>query len=230
MMHIEKENLLNSLDKIKDIDILIVGDTILDEYQYGNTLGKSGKNPIVAFKNDYIERYDGGVLAIYNHLKELSSVEYLTGDECIIKKRYIQETQKLFETYTHIQNPFKSTISKNISDYDLVIIADFGHGFINRELRGRIESESKYIALNTQLNAGNLGLNTINKYKNRNYISIDGLELRLAVSNSEDSVESILRNTFHHETVSITSGKDGSIIYRNGNLIRISSFIDIIVP
>jgi len=207
------------LDSINDISILIVGDTIIDEYQYGYTLGKSGKAPIVAFQNTNIERYDGGVLAIRNHLKDFCKVDILTGWKQIVKKRYIQENQKLFETYS-----FKEDLGynedKSISSYDIILIADFGHGFIDKELQHKLESEAKYIALNTQLNAGNMGMNTINKYTHRNYISIDNTELRIAVSNQFDPIEKIIKSKFTHETVSVTDSNRGVYIYRNGELIH----------
>jgi bifunctional ADP-heptose synthase (sugar kinase/adenylyltransferase) len=213
------DDIYSYFDKIKDINALIVGDTIIDVYQYGRTLGKSGKSPIVAFENDKIESYQGGILAIQNHLKEFINVDIYTGKEAIYKKRYIDGTQKLFETYTYKDNHIKST-HKNISDYDMVLIADFGHGFINKELQYQLESEAKYIALNTQLNAGNMGLNTINKYTHRNYVSIDKTELRLATSNQFDSIETIIRDTFTHETVSITDSNNGVYLYRNKELIH----------
>jgi len=218
-MDYKKTDILDYIDKLKNLEILIVGDTIIDEYQYGYTLGKSGKSPIVAFQNTNLEIYDGGVLAIKNHLKGFCNVDILTSHRQVVKRRYIQSNQKLFETYS-----FKEDLgyndSKSISSYDIVLIADFGHGFIDKNLQHKLESESKYIALNTQLNAGNMGMNTINKYTHRDYICIDFMELRVATSNQFDNIETIIKDTFNHETVSITESNKGSYLYRNGELIH----------
>jgi len=217
------------LDKIKDINILVVGDCIIDEYQYGVTLGKSGKSPIVAFQEEKKEIYEGGILAIYNHLKDFCNVECFTGNKKIIKRRYIDNNQKIFETYRYKDNNKYIDISKPISEYDMVLIADFGHGFIDKKLQETLESESKYIALNTQLNAGNMGMNTINKYTHRNYISIDFIELRLAFSNQFDSIEDIIKSKFHHETVSITAGREGVFLYRNNELTHVPALAENVV-
>jgi len=227
------EEILKYIDKIKDLNILIVGDIILDEYQYGITIGKSGKSPIVAFENREKEIYQGGILAILNHLKGFCKVDIYSNSNIITKKRYIQGTQKLFETYTYQKNLhqeiWNSNSTKNISDYDIVLIADFGHGFITKELQNKLESESKYISLNTQLNAGNMGMNTINKYTHRNYICIDNTELRIAASNQFDTIEDIIKNLFTHETVSITDGERGVNLYRNGELIHLPALAKNIV-
>lgn len=210
-----KEEIFNYFDKIKDLDVLVVGETIIDEYQYGFTLGKSGKSPIIAFENKNKEKYDGGILAIRNHLKEfVNKVDYYTDDSMIVKKRYIQEGQKLFETYSKKKNKYKSKYN-NIKDYDLVIIADFGHGFLIKERRDYILKDANYIALNTQLNAGNMGMNTINKYQRWNYISIGGNELRLAKSNQFDNLNTILLDNFNKGTISITEGKYGCIVFKD---------------
>jgi len=219
MLKINKKNLIESIEGIKDLNVLVIGETIIDEYQFGYTLGKSGKAPIVAFQNENIERYNGGVLAIQNHLKTFCNIDILTGWRQIIKKRYIQNGQKLFETYS-----FKEDLgynkNKDIGDYDLVIVADFGHGFITKDLRNEIEQKAKFISLNCQINAGNMGLNSINKYKRANYICVSEHELRLAYSEQFSDIKNLIKENIKKDIVlSITRGKQGCTIYRNGNFI-----------
>lgn len=64
----ELDDVLKSLDKMEDLSVLIVGDTILDEYQIASTLGKSSKDPILALKYQSHELYAGGALAVANHV------------------------------------------------------------------------------------------------------------------------------------------------------------------
>jgi len=216
-----KKEILNYIERIENLNILIIGETIIDNYQYGTTLGKSNKSPIIAFQNANKERYCGGILAIKNHLKEFAhKVDYYTDDTMIIKKRYIQEGQKLFETYDIKKNKYKSNYG-DINDYDLVIVSDFGHGFITKERRDNIMNDAEYIALNTQCNAGNMGLNTINNYPRWDYISIDGHELRLAKSNQFDTVDTILTDNFDEGTVSITEGKYGCRVFKDNGIKHI---------
>ncbi|GAF67382.1 unnamed protein product [marine sediment metagenome] len=226
----DKKELITYLDKIKDLRVLVVGETIIDEYQYGYTLGKAGKFPIVAFQNEKLEIYDGGIIAICNHLSDFCKVDYITDIEPIVKKRYVQNSQKLFETYSKETPHYYSIFTIlddcnninywdcNYEDYDLVIVADFGHGFITKEMRKKILQESNYIALNTQFNAGNLGMNTINKYEYADYICIDEHELRLATSNQYGNIEDIIKNRFTEQIVSITLSSKGTVIYKNNEI------------
>jgi len=216
------KDVINYLDKLKDLNILVMGDSIKDEYMFGSTLGKSGKSPIVAFENKHLEEYDGGVQAIVNHLNTfVKNVDCETVFQTIVKRRYIQDAQKLFETYDTAINEYYKPLSRDISKYDLIIAADFGHGFFNKKTREKLLSVN-FLALNTQSNAGNMGLNTINKYnRNADYICIDEKELRLAFSNSEDTIEDILTHNFKDIVVTITKGEYGCIIYKDGRCYSI---------
>lgn len=73
------ERLLKLIDKIQDMHVVLVGDTIIDEYQYVTALGKASKENIVAtlFKNG--EQFAGGVIAAANHVASFcKSVEIVT--------------------------------------------------------------------------------------------------------------------------------------------------------
>lgn len=221
------DDILSYLDDIKDLRILCIGESIIDEYQYGRTLGKSGKAPIVAFKNENVERYDGGILAIYNHLSDFCDVDVLTGWNRIVKRRYIQNGQKLFETYSTENTPWIDE-SDDIDKYDLVVVADFGHGFIDNDLRERITNNANSIALNCQLNAGNMGMNTINKYEMATYICVSENELRLAFSNQFDDLKEIIRENIEDDiVVAITQGNNGCLLYKNGEFVYVPAFVNI---
>jgi rfaE bifunctional protein nucleotidyltransferase chain/domain len=79
------ERLLKLVDKVQDMHVVLVGDTIIDEYQYVTALGKSSKENIVAtlFKNR--EQFAGGVIAAANHVasfcKSVEIVTTLGGDD-----------------------------------------------------------------------------------------------------------------------------------------------------
>ena len=50
------------------LKVLIIGETIIDEYVYCEALGKSGKEPILVLRDLYKERYLGGTAAIAKNL------------------------------------------------------------------------------------------------------------------------------------------------------------------
>ena len=55
-----------ALDKIRTTSVLYIGETIIDEYQYCESLGKSGKEPVLAVRYVSDEKFAGGVLATAN--------------------------------------------------------------------------------------------------------------------------------------------------------------------
>jgi len=79
-----KENIIQTLDKMSDLRVLVIGDTILDEYQYCEAIGKSSKDPVLVLKYQSHDLFAGGVLAVANHVanfaKEVKLVT-LIGDK-----------------------------------------------------------------------------------------------------------------------------------------------------
>jgi rfaE bifunctional protein kinase chain/domain/rfaE bifunctional protein nucleotidyltransferase chain/domain len=73
------ESIIKTVDSFKDLKVLVVGESILDEYHYVTTMGKSMKEPILASKLMGEEKHAGGTLAIANHMASFSeNVELLT--------------------------------------------------------------------------------------------------------------------------------------------------------
>ena len=52
----------------KNLRVLVVGEAIIDEYQYCETIGKSGKEPILAARYLHTETFSGGIMAIANNV------------------------------------------------------------------------------------------------------------------------------------------------------------------
>jgi rfaE bifunctional protein nucleotidyltransferase chain/domain len=221
------------IKRIEELKVLVVSESILDIYQYGHSIGKSGKSPIVAFELGNKEEYLGGSWAIRNHLSSFVNTVNIVDSSTITKKRYIEGNQKLFETYEYSEHqPFiHNSLDKCIRDYDLVIVADFGHGLLTRNVRDLIKNKAKYLAVATQRNAGNMGHNTIRKYWDRKdniYICIDEDELRLAVHEKyerDDNLSIIIQNELPKTSI-ITTGERGCIAYNNTIPSLTSNVID----
>jgi bifunctional ADP-heptose synthase (sugar kinase/adenylyltransferase) len=60
------------LDRMKALKVVVVGDTILDDYCFCRTLGTSSKDPALAVHCESNEMFAGGVLAVANHLANFS--------------------------------------------------------------------------------------------------------------------------------------------------------------
>jgi rfaE bifunctional protein nucleotidyltransferase chain/domain len=247
------EDFVSTLDKVKKLKILVIGEAIQDEYVDCEVLGKTSKSHIVAFKEINQESHLGGTLSIVNHISQfVESVSLFSAtdfkkvsdekmspnlntniveisklkSEIIKKRRYLNhiDKSKLFEVYStdFIDIGFKEreTIKENIIDllpnYDLVIVADYGHGLIDDELAQILCENSSYLCLNVQSNAGNRGLNTISKYKKANYVCINGDELFLETKKQNLNIyeaASEISNTMGLKYLTITNGKEGLLIF-----------------
>lgn len=64
------EDILRDVDALRERRVLVVGETIIDEYAYCSALGKSGKEPMLVTRFQSCEAQAGGVLAIANHLAD----------------------------------------------------------------------------------------------------------------------------------------------------------------
>jgi rfaE bifunctional protein nucleotidyltransferase chain/domain len=62
------QQILDILDQMSSLKVLVIGDTILDEYQYVQAMGKSSKDPILAVQYQSHDLFAGGVLAVANHV------------------------------------------------------------------------------------------------------------------------------------------------------------------
>ena len=73
------EHVLSLIEKVKNYKVLVVGDTIIDDYVYVYPMGKSPKENIIATIYEEGEIFAGGVIAVANTLASIcSSVDVVT--------------------------------------------------------------------------------------------------------------------------------------------------------
>lgn len=58
---------MECLEKARGLRVLFLGEAIIDEYQYCETIGKSGKEPVLAVRYLSSEQFAGGIMATANH-------------------------------------------------------------------------------------------------------------------------------------------------------------------
>lgn len=255
------------LDRVKALKVLLLGDGIIDEYHYCESMGKSPKAQIVVNKYITHEVFAGGAFAIANHLAGLCdtvqlvtllgkddtredfilnnlkpNVEptffYRDDGPTIVKKRYINQyqNQKVFEINyindSYIKDECESDLLNylrtTIPEYDLILVSDFGHGFITDKMIRTIEKISNKLAVNTQTNGANAGYNLITKYSSPQFICLDVPEARLATQDKVSEIEDVaekMTKTLKTDYLIITLGSDGSIgINKDGGLNRTPAF------
>jgi len=210
----------------------------------------------VVYKYISEESFAGGALAIANHIAGLSkdvTLVTVTGDDSeslepflekkmkpnvkmvnfvrpqsktIIKRRFINSNQKLFEICYLSDNPIDHNLEKKvlsklkniIKDYDLVIVSDFGHGFLTDKLAKAICRQAKFLAVNTQTNGANMGFNLITRYSNVDYAALDELEIRYAAHDKTGELSQVIKkvaNKIRCNNFMITRGNYGAL-----NLIK----------
>lgn len=255
-------SIINSyLEKAASLKILLVGETIIDDYRFTEVIGKAGKEPTLVAKFKHRELYAGGILAMANHLSdfcaEVTCLTYLGENKeyeniiqnsiapnvkiipiykknspTIVKRRYLDEylKQKLFEEYEinddFIDGDQHSELLKTIKllseKSDLSIVADYGHGLLDEHAIDCLTKNAKYLAVNTQANAGNHGFNCISKYQKANYVSLASRELQLNYRQKHLTVAQQLERLmteYEYNSVMITGGNTGAHICNMGEPI-----------
>lgn len=155
----------------------------------------------------------------------------------IIKRRYLDDYKlnKIFSVYnidelnvnSETEEKVLTYLDKNISRFDLVIVSDFGHGMLTPKIINYLCESNKFLAVNCQLNAGNLGYNFITKYKRADFVSMNDRELRLPFQEKACDVKIPmikLKNQVGINKINITLGKAGMMYYDNGNFFHSPSF------
>tara|TARA_B100000315_G_scaffold138943_1_gene127973 strand:+ start:5907 stop:7439 length:1533 start_codon:yes stop_codon:yes gene_type:complete len=255
------------INTLKGMKVLLIGDGIVDEYHYCQTMGKSPKAQLIVNKYINHEVFAGGAFAIANHIAGICDDVHLVtllGEQdsredfvlnslkpnvtskfffkkdgtTVIKKRYLNEyrKQKIFEINfvndDHIEDELEIEIinylESVIKNYDLVLVSDFGHGFISKRIIKMVESMSKKLAVNAQTNGANAGYNLITKYSNPQFICLDAPEARLAAQEKHADIEKvaqILLKNMNTDYLFITVGSEGSLfINKKGTINRTPAF------
>jgi rfaE bifunctional protein nucleotidyltransferase chain/domain len=261
------EEVLGYLQQARRLKTLVVGEAIIDEYQYCETIGKAGKEPVLVARHINTERFPGGILAVANHasgvcdlvtmltllgaadsqeefVRERTSAHlqklflFQKNAPTIVKRRFLESYpfQKLFEVYVMGDNDETGEHSAELCDklsailpeYDVVIVADYGHGMITTQAAELLAQKARFLAINTQVNAGNHGFNTVSKYRRADYICVSERELRLDARSRHRDLREIMTevsNNLGCDQMMITRGQQGCLGYsRSEGFCEIPAF------
>lgn len=153
---------------------------------------------------------------------ETALAKYMSSDEeeiirssdftTIVKQRFVEplsegkELSKLFsinvieEQYLNekMLSLVCDIIDSCIKDYDLVMVMDFGHGFMQERVRELVQKKAPFLALNCQTNSYNHGFNIIDKqYHRTDSFSLDETELTLACGRRNIDFSEELKKMHH---------------------------------
>lgn len=146
-----------------------------------------------------------------------------------VKRRFLkenphrQEFDKLF-SINHLMKrgekkrfdyrAFHEKLNELTSQFDMVIVGDFGHGLIDAKAIEILENKSNYLAVNCQSNSANMGTNLITKYGRADSFVLDERELRLAFGQELSRREELLqklKEQLKGQCVWVTVGAEGAI-------------------
>src|SRR5207302_3192447 len=107
-----------------------------------------------------------------------------------------------------------------VPNYDVVIVADYGHGMLSHNAIHAISQHSKFLAVNTQSNAGNHGFNMISKYPRADYVCLAQREVALETRTQRLTADDMVRHVadrLHCPKVMMTQGSAGTLFFTAPN-------------
>ncbi len=145
----------------------------------------------------------------------------------IVKERFVDEVSgyKLFGSYTLplassllIENKILKKIDSLSKKSDLIIIADYGHHFLSKNIAKKIISNKNFVTVNAQINSATQGYNSVKKYAGVNAIIINEAELRQEIRDNVSDIKFLAKKYKKEKKINhliVTMGKNGAILVDN---------------
>ncbi len=161
------------------------------------------------------------------------------GAPTTIKRRYVDyyRNHKMFKVEDIDDTPISEDLTtevvgyldKETPKYDLVIVCDFGHGFINENIRRKLEERARFLSINVQTNSANLGFNYFTQYNRADFVSMTEEELRLTLQDRFEEVGELIKKICSvgpYHRILVTQGKRGCIFASDGELTLAPAFTE----
>jgi cytidyltransferase-like protein len=233
------EELKTLIVRASELRVCLLGETIVDEWVDIAVTNLSQKSRCVAGQETARVRQIGatGIIALHlaSFVKQVNCftngtlgavpsdvpanvrVTPLTHSP-LVKTRFVDRDSglPLFESKI-LDIPEVSPDLPDFDDYDLVLIADFGHGLLDaRAINERIARKKKsFVAAMAQVNSSNYGYNLPVKYVGADYYSLNRTEAELSLHEKDlPSAELIDRmgRLLGCRALSVTDGKQGVVV------------------
>jgi len=167
---------------------------------------------------------------------------YKKDSPTIVKRRYVESHlgTKLFEVYFMNDEPLRreeeqqlcSLLAARVPQSDVVVAADFGHGLLTQTAIEYLGEKSRFLAVNTQINAANIRYHAISSYRRADYVCINEQELRLDARSRHGD----LAHLIHHlagrlaaQRVMVTRGRSGVSYCDAGSIYSSPAFASQVV-
>jgi len=151
---------------------------------------------------------------------------YRQGAPTILKCRYVDSYffTKLLEVYEiddslmpgADERRLCAVLKRELPKYDAVIVADYGHGMLGDEAVDIICRKSRFLAVNAQSNAGNIGYHTIGRYPRADFACLTEAEVRMESRDRRGDIRRLLESLakrLKFSKIIATRGKHGCLCY-----------------
>ena len=153
----------------------------------------------------------------------------------IVKRRFVEnyfflKMLEVYEINDAALNPEEDEalcqmLMEHLPKYDLAIVIDFGHAMLSERARTIIRERAKFLAVNAQCNAGNLGHNALSKYPNAHYMTATETEVRIESRDRHGAIRPLAKEVYEKlgcRRLAVTRGKNGCLLCDpNDGLIEI---------
>ncbi len=156
----------------------------------------------------------------------------------IVKRRYVEQYHfsKLLEIYEindalmdeRDGRALRAVLQRELPLYDVVIVVDYGHGMLDDKTIQLICRKARYLTVNAQSNAGNIGYHTIDRYPRADLACLTEAEMRMEARDRRGDLRRLVpafsRRTGFRRLL-VTRGKSGCLAYdRREGFVEVPAF------
>jgi cytidyltransferase-like protein len=227
--------------------VCVVGETIVDEWVDVALTNLSTQSRCVAGVETARVRQIGGAGIIARHLanfvKEVRCFSNAPAGECppnlrhtpladgeLVETRFVDADtgRPVFKTRSMSLADVRHDRLPPLDDYDLVLVADFGHGLLQAdEINRRLaEHRTATVAVMAQVNSSNYGYNLPLKYAGADYYALNRTEAELCLHERHLTLEELAGRSarlLHCRSISVTDGDHGVMTTHGGETFAVPS-------
>lgn len=145
----KKLDVIKIFNELKKLNVLIVGEIILDKYVFCESLGKSGKESILTFRKLNTEVYNGGSLAVANHLSSFVSnidlISYVGKNKSFLNKNLSKNIHFKFIKKKNTETIEKTRFVDHLDNRKITGIYNINDNFLDNLEEKKLISHLKNI-------------------------------------------------------------------------------------
>ena len=192
------QEIRNEFEKFLKLKVLVIGETIIDQYNFCRAIGKSGKEPIMVFKNLEIKKFLGGSAYVARNLTSFcNKIHFLTliGDDkkydLFINKNLEKNIKPFFIKKKNSQTIVKKRYVDDISNSKIIGVYTYNEVTMKnseeKKIFSLIKKFKKYdLILITDFGHGMLNQSIINSLKKKSKYIVANSQLNAVNKGYQD--------------------------------------------